>query len=228
MLDSCCALGAGNKIRNIFLDFRPPFGTMQLPGSALGGATMMNGERPVGEVMGFIDFLLHDFDTICRQAHETYRGYAPDVLVQHDSRTAANCIYSHMASEAESRFAAHYPKVQLLDPRPLGGLKVWRVGDIGADALIRFKKHDQDGFARNYQTKQARQYDRGDVLPGLPQEATRLSVGYYLDPTGTEFIRTQVARPRGKRIDWCVAIVPQAERQAGEKLWFEITRQRNF
>jgi hypothetical protein len=180
------------------------------------------------ELMGLIDFLVDDLDAICRTAFTTYRGYGPEVLVEHDARTAANCTYSHMASEAERRFSLHHPKVQLLDPRPLGGLKVWRVGQIGADALIRFKKHDEDGYSRNYPTKQARQYDRGLVLPGLPPEAVRLSVGYFLDATGTEFIRTQVARPAGKRIDWCVAIVSQTERRAGEKLWFEVTRQRKL
>jgi hypothetical protein len=182
----------------------------------------------MGDLIGLIDFLLDDLDAICRTAFTTYRRYAPEVLVEHDARTAVNCIYAHMAAEAERRFAAHFPKVQPLDPRPLGGLKVWRLGETGADALIRFKKHDEDGLSRNYPTKQARQYDRGAVLPGLPPEAERLPVGYFLDATGTEFIRTQVARPVGRRINWCVAIVPQTERRAGENLWFEVTRQRKL
>jgi hypothetical protein len=192
------------------------------------GKPMFDDERPMGDLMGLIDFLLDDLDAICRTAFTTYRGYAPEVLVEHDSRAAANCTYSHIAAEAERRFATHHPKVQLLDPRPLGGLKVWRAGETGADALIRFKKHDGDGFSRNYPTKQARQYDRGVTLPGLPPEAVRLSVGYFLDPTGTEFVRTQVARPMGKRIDWCAAIVPQPERRPGEKVWVEISSQRKF
>lgn len=181
-------------------------------------------ERTMEQSMGVIDSLLDDFDEICRYGHRTYRGYDPAVLVEHDSRAAAACIYAHMATEAERRFLDH-PRIKLVDPHLLGGLKVWRVGDV---AVIRFKKHDEDGFSRNYPTKQAKAYDKGYTLPGLPQPAARLSVGYWLDPTGTEFIRTQVARPRGKMIDWCAAIVPAQERGEDGRRWVDVTRQRAF
>jgi hypothetical protein len=185
-------------------------------------------ERSMAELMAHIEFLADDLDGICRYGFTTYRGYAPEVLVEHDPRAAAACTYAHMAAEAERRFAALHPKVQPIDPRPLGGLKVWRVGDAGADALIRFKKHDEDGYSRNYPTRQARQYDRGETLPGLPPEAVRLSVGYLLDPTATEFIRTQVARPLARRIEWCAAIVQRQDRRPGGAVWIDVTRQRNF
>ena|SRR6267143_1566618 len=135
-------------------------------------------ERSMAELMAGVEFLLDDFDRICRHSVATYRGYAPEILVEHASRAAAACTYAHMAAEADRRFVAHYPKVQLLDSRPLGGLKVWRVDDF---ALIRFKKHDEDGYSRNYPTRQASQYDRGDVLEGLPPETVRLSNRYLLD-----------------------------------------------
>jgi hypothetical protein len=189
---------------------------------------MFDDERSMAQLMGYIEFLADDLDGICRSAHARYRGYGPEVLVEHDPRAAAACTYAHMAAEAERRFARYLPKVQPLDPRPLGGLKVWRVGETGEDALLRFKKHDEDGYSRNYPTRQARQYDRGDVLPGLPSEAARLSVGYLVDPTGTEFIRTQVARPLARRIDWCAAIVPLEDRGADKKVWIDVTRQRKF
>jgi hypothetical protein len=185
-------------------------------------------ERPMAELMAYIEFLADDLDGVCRHAFAIYRDYDPAVLLEHDPRAAAACIYAHMAAEAERRFITHHPKVQPIDPRLLGGLKVWRVGDPGADALIRFKKHDEDGYSRNYPTRQARQYDRGETLPGLPPEAVRLSIGYLLDATATEFIRTQVARPLGRRIDWCAAIFPQEERRAGEAVWIDVTRQGKF
>ena len=188
----------------------------------------MPDERSMADLMALVEFLADEFDGVCRYGFTTYRGYDPGVLVEHDPRAAAACVYAHMAAEAERRFAAHHPRVQLVDPRPLGGLKVWRVGDTGADALIRFKKHDEDGYSRNYPTRQARQYDRGSMLPGLPPEAVRLSVGYLLDATGTEFIRTQVARPTGKKVEWCAAIVPQEDRRPGEASWVDVTRQRRF
>lgn len=178
-------------------------------------------ERPMADVMHEVDDLLDDLDAICRHAFKTYRAYDPAVLVEHDARAAAANIYSHMSSEAERRFLDH-PKVKPIDPRPLGGLKVWRVSDV---AVIRFKKQDEDGRSRNYPTKQAKDYDRGATLPGLPPPAVRLSVGYWLDPTGTEIIRTQVARPLGKTVDWCAAIVPAQDRRPGERRWIEVTRQ---
>jgi hypothetical protein len=189
---------------------------------------MLDDGRSMAELMAYIEFLADDLDAICRHAFAKYRGYAAEILVEHDPRAAAACTYAHIAADAERRFAAFHPKVQHLDPRPLGGLKVWRVGEVGADALIRFKKHDEDGYSRNYPTRQARQYDRGDTLPGLPPEAVRLSVGYLLDATSTEFIRTQVARPLARRIDWCAAIVPLGDRRPGEKAWIDVTRQRKF
>lgn len=181
-------------------------------------------DRTMDQAMGEIDSLLEDFDEVCRYGFRVYRGYDPAILVEHDPRAAAACIYAHMAAEAERRFTDR-PDIKPVDSRPLGGLKVWRVGQA---ALIRFKKHDEDGRSRNYPTKQAKAYDRGQPLPGLPQPATRLSVGYWLDPTGTEFIRTQVARPVGKMIDWCAAIIPAQERREGEPRWIDVTRQGNL
>jgi hypothetical protein len=99
---------------------------------------------------------------------------------------------------------------------------VWRVGDF---AVLRFKKQDEDGKSKNYPTKQAKDYDRGLPLPNLPPPAVRLSVGYLLDATGTEFIRTQVARPLAKIVDWCAAIAPVEERRAGERAWKDVSRQ---
>lgn len=174
--------------------------------------------------MEALDGLLDDLDAICRHAHKTYRAYDPLVLLEHDTRAAAACMYAHMASEAERRFADH-SVIKPVDPRPLGGLKVWRHSDI---AVIRFKKHDEDGHSRNYPTGQAKAYDRDDELPGLPPPAARLSVGYWLDATGTIFNRTQIARPRSRSIDWCVAIVPTEERKAGEARWIDVTRQPKF
>src|SRR5258707_6530640 len=114
-----------------------------------------------------------------------------------------------MVAGADRRFFGR-EGVRILDVR---GLKLWLFER--ASVVIRFKKHDEDGRSRNYPTKQARAYDRGKDLPGLPAPAARLSVGYLLDATGTEFIRTQVARPLANLIGWCAAIIPPEERRAG-------------
>jgi hypothetical protein len=173
------------------------------------------------EVMDGLGPLLDEFDEVCRGGFDTYRAYPSHILPEHDPRAAAACIYAHMAADADRRFLDH-AQIKPVDPRQLGGLKVWRVGDL---ALIRFKKHDEDGHSRNYPTKQAKAYDRGDMLPGLPPPAVRVSVGYWLDPTNTVFFRTQVARPMGKRVSWNCAIVPPGLRSADGKRWIEVTRQ---
>jgi hypothetical protein len=176
----------------------------------------------MAELMQEIEFLLDDFDQVCRYGFRTYRAYSPEVLLEHDSRAAAACTYAHIAAEAERRLSRHQPTVEPIDPKMLGGLRTWRIGEI---AVVRFKKQDEDGKSYNFPTKQAKAYDRGDDLPGIPPPAARLSVGYFLDQTGTEFIRTQVARPRSRMVDWCTAIVPQAERRPGSRIWREVTKQ---
>jgi hypothetical protein len=179
--------------------------------------------RSMDEDMAAIEDLLDDFDQVARGAFATYRGYAPEVLLEHDVRAAAACTYCHMVAEADRRFLGR-AGITTLDVR---GLKVWLVGD---SAIIRFKKMDEDGRTRNYPTKQAVKFDKGDPLPGLPEPATRLSIGYLLDLTQTQFVRTQIAKPAGRRtIEWCAAIVPAGpEGGVGARRWEDVTRQGRF
>jgi hypothetical protein len=191
----------------------------------------MDEDRSMSDLLDGIDFLLDDLDQICRTSFGKYRRYDTEVLLDHDPRAAAACMYSHMAADAERRWPAQTlttpaellgGKVQALEVR---GLKVWAVQSL---AVFRFKKHDEDGKSRSYPTKQARDYDRGMPLPNLPFPAARLSVGYLLDATGTEFIRTQVARPRGKGIEWCAAIVARESHVQGARRWIDVSRQSGF
>jgi hypothetical protein len=165
------------------------------------------------------DSLLDDFDAITREAHSTYRGYDPAVLIEHDSRAQANCTYSHMVASADRRFIGR-DGVRMLDVR---GLKLWLFED--ASVVVRFKKMDEDGRSRNYPTKQAKDFDAQLELPGLPPKPVRLTAGYLLDKTSTEFIRAQIARPDGKQTMWCAAVIPREDRKAGERIWIDVTRQ---
>lgn len=180
-------------------------------------------QRSMAEVFEALgDELLDDFDAITREAHATYRAYAPAVLIEHDARAQATCTYSHMAAGADKRFMDR-GGVRLIELR---GLKLWLFDR--ASIVIRFKKMDEDGRSRNYPTKQAKDFDAQLELPGLPPKPLRLTVGYLLDKTGTEFVRTQVARPDGREAMWCGAIVPQEARQPGERIWEDVTRQSRF
>lgn len=127
-----------------------------------------------------------------------------------------------MAAEADRRFLDR-PAVRPLD---LSGLRLWLFEE--ADVVVRFKKMDEDGRVRNYPTKQAKNFDRGFDLPGLPMPPVRLTAGYLLEAAGT-FARTQIARPMGtKRTMWCAAVVPAWDRKAGERAWEDVTRQGRF
>lgn len=179
-------------------------------------------------VMQRLEPLLDDFDAIPRHAMGFYRSYARmvndrptnDVLLEHSKRTAANCIYDHMVAECERRFSSR-EDMRILEIR---GLKLWLIG-YDPHTVIRWKKMDEDGRSRNYPTKQAKDFDLQLELEGLPPEPTRITVGYWPDAAGVSVVRAQVARPNGRFVDWCAAIVPPGERVADEKKWVEVTQQ---
>ena len=123
------------------------------------------------------DDLLDELDQIARAAHEKFRSYDPAVIVELDSSAQATCTYSHMRAEADKRFLGR----DGLRPIDIRGLKLWLCEK--ANVVIRLKKMDEDGCTRNYPTKQARDFDRGFDLPGLPMPPVRLTAGYLLDPT---------------------------------------------
>ena len=176
--------------------------------------------RTMAEVFDAIgDDLLNDYDAITREAHATYRAYDPGVLIEHDVRAQATCTYSHMVASADKRFITR----EGVRPIEIRGLKLWLFEH--ASIVVRFKKMDEDGRSRNYPTKQAKAFDAQLELPGLPPKPLRLTVGYLLDKTGTQFVRTQVARPDGRDALWCGAIVPEEARRSGERIWVDVTRQ---
>ncbi len=165
------------------------------------------------------DDFLDAFDQIARAAHSRYRAYRAEDLIELDPRAQAACTYCHMLADCERRFG-DIPKVRPLDIR---GQKLWLFE--AANAVVRLKKMDEDGRSRNYPTKQAKDFDAGRDLPGLPMPPVRLTAGYLLDKTASVFVRTQVARPVGKDALWCGAIVPREDRRSGERVWVDVTRQ---
>jgi hypothetical protein len=170
------------------------------------------------EAMGQLDAHFEEIDAICRGGLARYREYPPEFLIDHDGRAAANCIYAHMVALADAKLTDKTGVVF----KNIRGLKVWILGER---ATIRFKKMDEDGRSRNYPTKQARDFDRQLPLPGLPYPPLNLVVGYLADPTGTTVERVQVAKPAGKAIDWCAAIIPTSNRIVGQPNWVDVTRQ---
>lgn len=175
--------------------------------------------RTMDETMEGLADLLDDIDGILRVAHDRFRAYRPEDLIELDARAQAACTYAHAVAEADRRLLGR-PQIRPLEIR---GLKLWLLE--GANVALRMKKMDEDGTSRSYPTKQAIDYDAGRELPGLPMPPVRLTAGYLLDETGTMFVRSQVARPTGKKnIMWCAAIVPTEKRKVGESAWVEVVK----
>ena len=177
-------------------------------------------QRSMDETLAALGTVLDEFDQVARHAHTTYKGYSPDILIELDSRAQAACTYAHMLAEIDRRV----PRLPNVRPMEIRGLKLWLFEN--ANAVVRLKKMDEDGRSRNYPTKQAKDFDAGENLPGLPMPPVRLTAGYLLDPTGTVFVRTQIARPVGRKSTmWCAAIIPADGRKPCERAWMDVTRQ---
>lgn len=178
--------------------------------------------RSIFEIMEAMDSFLDDFDQIAREAHGRYRAYNAADLLELDVRAQAACTYAHMVAAADRRFDGK-PRVHPLEIR---GLKVWLLDE--PNVVIRLKKMDENGVSRRYPTKQAKAFDAGAELPNLPMPPVRLTIGYLLDRTGAQFVRSQVARPEGRSIAWCAAIVAPEDREVGKPIWVDVTKQPGF
>lgn len=168
-----------------------------------------------------LDPFFDELDAICRGGLARYQQYPAGFRIEHDARAAAACIYTHMVALADDMLTDK-PGVVFKNIR---GLKVWIIGER---ATIRFKKMDEDGRTRNYPTKQARDFDRQIPLDGIPLPPLNLVVGYLPNLLGTDVDRVQVARPSGRSIEWCAALVPADERVDGQPRWLDVTRQARF
>lgn len=179
----------------------------------------MPADSSIESVMERIAHLLPDFDHVVRTGYAKYRAYPAEFLIDHSTRTAANCVYDHILAHALVAFDEK-PGIRPIEAP--GGLRLWVVDDA---VVFRIKKMDEDGKSRNYPTKQAKAFDRMRTIDGVPDAPVRVNVGYLLDATATQIRRVQVARPNGPNVDWCAAILPEEARREGEQHWEEVTKQ---
>lgn len=175
----------------------------------------------ISAVMGGLTDYIDIFDGILRHGHGTYERYPPEFVVDHDASTQAHCTFRHILSKALGELG-ELPQVKHFDIR---GQNLWLIE--AANCIIRFKKTDENGSSSNYPTPQAVAFDEGETLPGLPVEPTRLTVGYLLDATGSQYVRSQVSLPL-KGVGWCAAIIPSSSRNEDEAAWYEVTKQTRF
>jgi hypothetical protein len=168
-------------------------------------------ERTLEEVLERIDPLLDDIYGTMHAALATYLQTPPELLIDHDTSTAAHVMWCHMQAEAERRFLK-FPRIVL---KTIRGMKVWIIEDF---AVMRLKKLDEEGRSSNYRTAQQDEFDRGDELPGLPPAASRVVAGYVLDKVGRNIDWVLIARPSSGALPrWCVAV-----NEPGQPLRYEV------
>lgn len=179
-------------------------------------------ETDIETIMGALTPYLPLFDGILRHGHATYETYPANLVIDHDASAQAHCTNRHVLAEAH-RLLDDLPGVE---HREVRGQNLWQIDPV--NVIVRFKKTDEDGVSSNYQTRQARAFDRGAQIPGIPAEPTRLTAGYLLDATGMGYMRSQISLPTKRGVIWCAAIIPEANREAGETAWHEVQRQRRL
>ena len=177
-------------------------------------------ETDIEILMGRLEPRLQALDSIMRHGHDMYLGLPTSHTVEYDASVQAQITYSHILAEARHQFDDSVG-IRFLD---IKGLKLWQFEE--ENIVVRFKKTDGQGLSSNYPTGQAKKYQAGQEIPGLPQAPTRLTVGYVLDETGLEIERTQISLPNGKKTIWCAAIIGTfGEEDEMTYGWEDVTKQ---
>lgn len=148
-------------------------------------------------------------------AFDRYQSYPAEIKAQHDDRAVTSCIHAHVIHEIRGQFA-EVRGVKLLNIRRLNVL------NIQNKLVLRFKKVDEAGRSSSFRTHQQENFDKQLPLPGLPQAATRLTIGYEPDVAFSEIVRVLVSCPHGESILWA----SQINQVDGEHRWADITPRR--
>lgn len=155
---------------------------------------------------------LHDCLVDAMAFYNDPANYGPAALAQQRGRTASGCVYDHAFHRARELLTEE----QGCHFLNLRGLEVLNYRDA---ALIRFKKVNGAGRARNYPTPQQQDYDDQLSFPELPPEAVRLVAGYQPDAMFTVVDRVIISRPMGRNIVWAA----QVHRLEEAVMWENLT-----
>jgi len=105
----------------------------------------------------------------------------------------ANVLQSYMVQRAKAEFL-NVSGVRFLE---VNGFHLGIDGSgygVDGSVVCRFKKLSEDGSSRNYPTERAEALRRNEPLPGIPDGATYVDVGYVLNPLRTGISLVQVVR----------------------------------
>jgi len=166
-------------------------------------------EREQREVMEVLAPHFSDITNIYEAAVRLYNDdTTPRARAEHDSRAALSAIYRH-AWMGYQRELGELPGFHFLK---VNGLHVLNIRD---QVVLRAKRVDANGLHVNNQTLQQRRFDRQKPIPGLPTEATRVVVGYQLDPAFSIVERVIVRCPRSQ---WAAQVVVMDDAYAWEDI----------
>jgi hypothetical protein len=156
--------------------------------------------------------VLHDCLLDGMAFYQNPENYSPEAAAQQRDRTAAGCVNDHAYHRLRERLDG-VPGCHFLNVR---GLDVLNYCDT---ALIRLKKVNGAGRARNLLTKQQEDYDAQVAIPGLPPEAARMIAGYQPDAIFSSVERVIISRPLGRTILWAAQLVMVEDQPS----WIDIT-----
>jgi hypothetical protein len=116
-----------------------------------------------------------------------------DHRLAYDATTEANILHDYMVQSAKREFT-EVPGICFLEQNGFHlGIDASGYGVDGL-AVCRFKKLSENGTSCNYPTERAEALRRNEPLPGMPEHATYIDVGYVLNPLRTGFSAVQLVR----------------------------------
>ncbi len=169
-----------------------------------------NQKRDQQEVMAVLEPYFARISGLYAAAVKLYNeGTSAQARAEHDNRAALSAIYRHTWVGYQREFLEekgfHFLTVR--------GLNVLNIRD---KVVLRPKRVDANGVHTNSKTNQQRNFDSQQPLPGIPSEASRVVVGYELDPAFSVVERMIVRSPSNR---WAAQVVVVDDTYA----WQDIT-----
>jgi hypothetical protein len=148
------------------------------------------------EAQSLLQQYMATFWKIMQAVWKAWEGIPEEHRMMMTNTARANCLYSFIIHHARTHFSAD-PNVKILEKR------LFLVGIKGL-VLLRFKKLKSvdDKRSSNYPTLFQVNYTAQQMLPDMPPEAARLTVGYVLDVTAASIQGLFVTYPCGKMLHW--------------------------
>ena len=150
-----------------------------------------------------IEILEPYIDRLWRCGSLPYRDYIENYPNQsvHRVSTRAGIVHDLMISHMRDEFEG-VTGTRIIEPDSVDLTLL----EIDERILLRFKKLTDDKLTRNYPTRHARDYDRGQDLPGIPPASQRMTLGYRLNRLQTGVRDVLVTYAVGKELVYAIVL----------------------